>query len=87
MRGIDQRAFRLLDAESCGEIRLDGLGFYADPAAADEALDLQLLNDGLGGVGRNGKADADRAARQRVDSRVDAYVARPDASVRPRARR
>ena len=45
---------------------------HADPAARHRALVLELGHDCLHGIGGNRECDADRAARRRVDRRIDA---------------
>ena len=45
----------------------------AKPAAPGLAKLDQLIDNALGRVGRHRKADADRAARRRIDRRVDAH--------------
>ena len=60
------------EIESLGGCVVDVLDAHAEPAAAGFAELAKLFDDRDGGGGRNGEADADRAARGRQDGRVDA---------------
>ena len=51
---------------------LIGLDLDAEPAAPDSPNSLSCVIDRRHGVGRNGEADADRAAGRRDDGRVHA---------------
>src|SRR6185437_237613 len=68
----DQRTLGTIEAEVLGDRRRHRLDADAEPAALDLAGGAQLLDDRPRQVGRNGEADADRAARRRIDRRVDA---------------
>ena len=59
-------------AQAVGDLVGDRLDLHADPAARDRALVLQRGDDRLGGLGRDGEADADAAAGRREDRGVDA---------------
>src|SRR5262249_45469165 len=72
LRLSDQRTEGVLEAEAFSDVGRDRLDLDADPAAADDALLLELVDDALHGVGRDGEGDADRAARRREDRSVDA---------------
>ena len=67
-----QRAARRLDAEAVGDVVGDLLDAHAEPAAPGLAVLPQLIEHRHRGVGRHGKADADRAARRRDDRGIDA---------------
>src|SRR5262245_43950867 len=67
-----QRAARGFEPEAFGDVVGDLLDAHAEPAAAHLAELAQLIDDGDRVLGRDRKADADRAARWRVDRRVDA---------------
>src|SRR5580704_1696587 len=71
LRLIDDRAFGLLHAEAVRNIGRYGLDANAHPAADHVALLHKLGNDRLGGVRRDIEADADRAARGRIDRGID----------------
>ena len=68
----DQRALRLVEPERLGDLRRDLLDHHAEPAARDVALLLQLRDELLGEVDRDGEADADVAAAAAEDGGVDA---------------
>src|SRR5438270_3759236 len=72
INGCDHRAAVFLEAETLGDLVGDRLNAGADPAALDFAGRLQLLDDRLRHRRWDRKADADRAARGRIDRRVDA---------------
>src|SRR5206468_1798409 len=65
------RAARGLDAEAFGDFVGDLLDADAEPAATKLAELAQRIDHADHGLGRYGKADADRAARGRDDQRVD----------------
>ena len=58
-------------AQALGDLRRHVLDHRAQIAAGDLAAGDQLLGDVVGDIGRNGEADAHRAARGREDGRVD----------------
>src|SRR6516165_507038 len=67
----DQRAFAALHAEALGNLGRDRLDVHADPAAAHDALVLELRDHGLHRVGGNVEGNAHRAAGGREDGGVD----------------
>src|SRR5205085_8568722 len=73
----NQRAVALVEPDALGDVVGDRLDARADPAALDLAGRLQLLDDRLRQRRRDRKADAERAARWRIDR---GYGADPRAS-------
>ena len=68
----DQRTVGAGQAEGFGDLRRDLLGFDADPAARDASALDDLLHHAFRGRHGNREADAERAARARVDRGIDA---------------
>ena len=72
----DDRAFGLFQAKAVGDFRRDRLDLDAQPRAIDEPVLLELSHDGSCSIGRDIKADSDRATGRREDCRVHAdYIA------------
>src|SRR5690606_21768595 len=65
-----QCALGRIHAQALGDLIRNGLDAYSQPAAARLPILAKLLDDTDRHLGRNGKADADRAAGGRYDSRV-----------------
>ena len=72
MRLGNQRTFGLLQAQAVSDLRRHLLDLDADPAAADRALVLELLDDILHRRSRDRERNADAAARRRIDRGVHA---------------
>src|SRR5262249_33161056 len=68
----DERAVRLLHAETLGDLIVDLLDAPPEPAAPGLAVFAQLLDHRQRRLGRHREADADRSARRRDDRGVDA---------------
>src|SRR5205814_9330657 len=70
----DERALRLVEAEALRDLVGHRLDAHAEPAAVHGVIGLAHQFGGhlLGEVRRDREADADRAARGRIDRRVDA---------------
>ena len=68
----DERALGFREAERGRRVVVDVLDLDAEPAAADRAALLQLLDDVERRPRRNREGDADVAARRAEDRRVDA---------------
>ena len=68
----DQRAARGRDVEALADVVGDLLNPHAEPAAARLAVLAQLIDNGDGAVGGNGKADSNRTPRRRDDRGIDA---------------
>src|SRR5262249_35822232 len=69
----DDGAMRLLEAEVAGKVLVDVLDLHSEPAAADSAALLELLDDPLDGIRRHREGDTDAAARGAVDRGVHAH--------------
>jgi len=69
----DESPFVGLQAKAIGDFRGHRLNLNTNPAPCHAAFVLQRGNDILRGVGGNGEANADAAARRRIDRGIDAH--------------
>src|SRR5205085_11454722 len=70
---VDERAARAVEAEGGGELARHLLDDDADAPARYAALFLQLLQDIVRHVGRDGEGEAHEATGAAIDLRVDAH--------------